>query len=462
MKKVLVVDDEKNILTTLARALSMEGYEVAVAGGGKVALEKVATWLPDVVLLDVKMPDLDGLEVLAKIKGNAEAAGTPSPAVVMMSGHGTIETAVKATRAGASDFVEKPVSMDRLLVALGNAFELVRLADENRRLRDDASSRFRLVGDSTAMKILKETIALAAPKNAGVLILGESGTGKELIAHAIHAGSARASKPFVKMNCAAVSAELVESELFVHEKGSFTGAVKARAGRFEQADGGTLFIDEVGDMPMAMQAKLLRVLQEGEFERVGGDVVIKVDVRVIAATNKDLQLERDQKRFREDLYHRLYKIPIQAPPLRARKDDLPALILHFVTLAANENAMKPKAITPDALSMLTAHDWPGNVRELRNTVERLLILTPGAEIDADAVRAMLEPAGARRSGGSAWIGGPLRDQVAAAEREIVLACLEKNRWHVSNTARELELERSHLYKKMRALGIERESSSTEE
>ena len=456
-KKVLVVDDEKNILTTLSRALSLEGYEVQVAGGGKIALEKVATWQPDVVLLDVKMPDIDGLDVLAKLK-----EPDVSPAVIMMSGHGTIETAVKATKAGAADFVEKPVSLDRLLVAIANAFERAKLSDENRRLKDDISRRYRLVGDSTAMKTLKERIALAAPKNGRVLITGESGTGKELIAHAIHTGSARANKPFVKMNCAAVPGELIESELFGHEKGSFTGAVKSRNGRFEQADTGTLFIDEVGDMPGAMQAKLLRVLQEGEFERVGGEAVIKVDVRVIAATNKDLPTEVEKGRFREDLYYRLNVVPIQAPPLRARKDDLATLVEHFIAMAAAENAMKPKTVTPDAAALLAAHDWPGNVRELRNTIERLMILTPGPQIDGDSVRAMIEPSGARKPGASAFIGGPLRDQVAASEREIILACLEKNRWHVSNTARELELERSHLYKKMRSLGIERDSTSTSE
>ena len=454
MKKVLVVDDEKNILTTLSRALSLEGYEVAVAGGGKIALEKAASWQPDVVLLDVSMPDIDGLDVLAKLK-----EPEVSPAVIMMSGHGTIETAVKATKAGASDFVEKPVSLERVLLAIANAFDRARLVDENRRLKADVSRRYRLVGDSSAMKQLKERIALAAPKNGRVLITGESGTGKELIAHAIHSGSARASKPFVKMNCAAVPGELIESELFGHEKGSFTGAVKSRTGRFEQADSGTLFIDEVGDMPPPMQAKLLRVLQEGEFERVGGEAVIKVDVRVLAATNKDLPVEVEKGRFREDLYYRLNVVPIQAPPLRARKDDLPILLEHFLAMTASENAMKPKTLSADAAAILAAHDWPGNVRELRNTVERLMILTEGAQIDGDAVRAMLEPSGARKPGASAFIGGPLRDQVAAAEREIVLACLEKNRWHVSNTARELELERSHLYKKMRALGIERDSAS---
>jgi DNA-binding NtrC family response regulator len=455
VKKILVVDDEKNILTTLSRALSLEGYEVSVAGGGKVALEKAASWHPSVVLLDVMMPDLDGIEVLTRLK-----AQDPSAVVVMMSGHGTIETAVKATRAGATDFVEKPVSMDRLLVALANAFEMVRLAEENRRLKDDVGARWKLVGDSAAMKTLKERIALAAPANGRVLISGESGTGKELIAHAIHAGSARSSKPFVKMNCAAVPAELVESELFGHEKGAFTGAVKSRIGRFEQADGGTLFIDEVGDMAAPMQAKLLRVLQEGEFEKVGAEQVIKVDVRVIAATNKDLPSEIEKGRFREDLYYRLNVVPIAAPPLRARKEDLPALIEHFLFLASTENALKPKKVSEEALALLKSHDWPGNVRELRNTIERLLILTAGPEIDGAAVRAMLTQDGpAAKRGGGAWIGGPLRDQVSNAEREIILACLEKNRWHVSNTARELELERSHLYKKMRALGIERGDES---
>jgi len=456
VKKILIVDDEKNILTTLTRALQMEGYEVSVAGGGKVALEKAAQWRPQIVLLDVKMPDIDGLDVLPKLK----ALDQP-PAVIMMSGHGNIDTAVKATKGGASDFVEKPISLDRLLLAIQNASEMLRLSEENKRLRDDVGSRWRIVGESSAVKQLKERIALAAPSNGRVLITGESGTGKELIAHGVHAGSPRSNKPFVKMNCAAVPSELIESELFGHEKGSFTGAIRSRAGRFEQADGGTLFIDEVGDMPLAMQAKLLRVLQEGEFERIGSESVIKVDVRVLAATNKDLPVEIEKGRFREDLFFRLNVVPIQAPPLRARKEDIASLVDHFVAMTAHENAMKPKHIDEDAFAQLKAHDWPGNVRELRNTIERLMILTPAPIIDGAAVRALLtgeikSGTGARTS---AWIGGPLREQVAAAEREIILACLDKNRWHVSNTARELELERSHLYKKMRALGIERDSAN---
>ncbi len=453
-KKILVVDDEKNILTTLSRALQMEGWEVAVAGGGKLALEKTASFHPHVVLLDVNLPDVDGITTLGKLKEQDS-----SVIVIMMSGQGTVETAVKATRGGAIDFVEKPVSMERLTVSLQKAFEMSRLEEENRRLREDLDRGYKLVGESAAMKELKERIGLAAPSNARVLITGESGTGKELIAHAIHAGSPRASKPFVKMNCAAVPGELIESELFGHEKGSFTGAIKSRIGRFEQADTGTLFIDEVGDMPSAMQAKLLRVLQEGELEKVGGDQVIKVDVRVIAATNKDLPAEIEKGRFREDLYYRLNVVPIPAPPLRGRKEDLPSLVDHFVALASAENAIKPKKVSDEAMSLLRAHDWPGNVRELRNTVERLLILTREPEIGGDAVRGMLGGEVKARGKSSAWIGGPLRDQVAQAEREIILACLEKNRWHVSNTARELELERSHLYKKMRSLGIERETAN---
>jgi len=447
---VLVVDDERNILTTLRRALEIEGFEADVAGGGTIALEKLKARSYDLVLLDLQMPDATGLQVLQALRGS----GNDVP-VLVMSGHGTIETAVHATKLGAHDFLEKPLQTEKLLLTIRNTLSFDRLARENRELRDRAGAEGELLGDSPAMRALRDRIALAATASAPVLVLGESGTGKELVARAIHAGSSRAKTPLEKLNCAAVPSELIESELFGHEAGSFTGATKQRRGKFERASGGTLFLDEVGDMPASMQAKLLRVLQEGEIERVGGSQTLKVDVRVVAATNKKLAEEIAAGRFRSDLFYRLNVVPIEVPALRDRRSDVPTLVEHFVAAACRTNDRRGKRMSETAVAALAAMDFPGNVRELKNLVERLVILAPTDVISADDVRGNL-PGGraASASGGSFYRpGAALRDLALEAEREIVLRALEHHAGHVTKTAADLQLERSHLYKKMKALGI---------
>ena len=446
---ILVVDDEKNIQLTLSRALSMEGYVVEAASGGREALEKIAALPVDVVVMDVRMPDLDGLAVLQKARETR-----PDLPVVIMSGHGSIETVRSAFKLGAFDYLEKPITeKDKLLVAVKNALALRSLREENAELRR-AAGRLEMVGSGPAMQRLFELVRRAAPSEGRVLVTGENGTGKELVARAIHESSRRKAGPFVKLNCAAVPAELIESELFGHERGAFTGAVAARRGKFELADGGTLFLDEVGDMPAAMQAKLLRVLQEGEFERVGGTHTLRVDVRVVAATNKDLAAEVQAGRFREDLYYRLNVVPIHAPPLRERREDVPELATHFLAEACERNGRRPMRLERDALAALQTHDLPGNVRELRNLVERLAILCDGPEITADDVTAAL-PGGRRPRTDRFRAGASFHDLVEEAEREIILGALDAHADNVSETARDLELERSHLYKKMRALGVRR-------
>jgi DNA-binding NtrC family response regulator len=446
---VLIVDDEKNIQLTLARALSMEGYATETAGGGAEALEKIAALPVDLVVMDVKMPDLDGLEVLSRARKTR-----PELPVVIMSGHGSLETVRQAFKLGAFDYLEKPITeKDKLVAAVRNGLALSSLREENAELRREAG-RYEMVGGGPAMQKLFDLVRRTAPSEGRVLITGENGTGKELVARAIHENSRRREKPFVKLNCAAVPAELIESELFGHERGAFTGAVAARRGKFELADGGTLFLDEVGDMPSAMQAKMLRVLQEGEFERVGGHAPLRCDVRVLAATNKDLAEEVASGRFREDLYYRLAVVPIQAPPLRARKEDLPELASRFLTEACARNGRRPMTFAREALLSLQGYEYPGNVRELRNLVERLAILSDGPEIAGDQVAEVLP--GARRPRADRFREGvPLRDLVEEAEREIILAALEKNQENISETARALGLERSHLYKKMKALGLKR-------
>jgi DNA-binding NtrC family response regulator len=445
---VLVVDDERNIQVALARALSMEGYAVEVAGGGREALDKLAALPVDVVVMDVRMPDLDGLAVLEKARETR-----PDLQVVIMSGHGSIDTVRSAFKLGAFDYLEKPVPKDKLVVAVRNALSLRSLREENAALRREAG-RGDMVGSGPAMRRLFDIVRRAAPSEGRVLVTGENGTGKELVARALHAGSRRRDGPFVKLNCAAVPAELIESELFGHERGAFTGAVAARRGRFEQADGGTLFLDEVGDMPPAMQAKVLRVLQEGEFERVGGQQTLRSDVRVVAATNKDLAAEVAAGRFREDLYYRLAVVPIHAPPLRERREALPELAARFLAEACERNGRRPMSLSREALAALQAHPWPGNVRELRNLVERLVILCDGPEIGADDVAAVLP--GARRPRADRFrAGASFHELVEEAEREILLGALDAHGDRVAETARALGLERSHLYKKMRALGIRR-------
>ena len=446
---LLVIDDEPNILTTVRRSLELEGYAVEVASGAAVGLAKLADNDIDLVLLDVMMPGESGLEVLPKIR-----AASPETVVVMMSGNATIETAVQATKGGAHDFIEKPLSGDKLLLTVQNALSFARLAGENARLRGRARSDFAMVGKGAAMRAIFDKVGKTAPSAGRVLITGENGTGKELVARAIHEHSKRADGPFVKLNCAAIPSELIESELFGHEKGAFTGATQQRRGKFELADGGTLFLDEVGDMNPSAQAKVLRVLQENELERVGGADTIKVDVRVVAATNKDLSAEIAAGRFREDLYYRLAVVPIELPPLRARREDIPALVEHLIGQVCADNDRKRKRVAAAAMTLIMQHDWPGNVRELKNVVERLAILTGDAEVITEADVGDALPRVKPVKTGVAR-GVPFKDLVAAAEREIILAALESNDHHVSNTARELQLERSHLYKKMRGLGLKR-------
>jgi DNA-binding NtrC family response regulator len=452
---LLVIDDEPNILTTVKRALEIEGYRVEVAGSGALGLTKLAEHDIDLVLLDVMMPVESGLQVLPKIR-----AAKPGVTVVMMSGNANIDTAVQATKLGAHDFIEKPLSSDKLLLTVQNALQFSRLSHENERLRARAKAEFAMIGSASSMKAIFDKVAKTAPSQGRVLITGENGTGKELVARAIHDHSKRVDGPFIKLNCAAIPSELIESELFGHEKGAFTGATAQRRGKFELADGGTLFLDEVGDMNPSAQAKVLRVLQENELERVGGAETIKVNVRVIAATNKDLPAEIAAGRFREDLFYRLNVVPLELPPLRVRRDDIPQLCAHFVAQTCLANDRKLKKIAANAMTLMMQHDWPGNVRELKNVVERLVILTGDGDVitDADVAEALPSVKNVKASHSR---GVPFKDLVAASERDIILAALEANDHHVSNTAKELQLERSHLYKKMRSLGIDHRGDEAE-
>lgn len=455
MAKLLVVDDEEGIRKILRQVLEYEGHDVRVASGGGEALSTYAEMKPDLTFLDVKMARMDGLEVLDRIREQ-----DPGAVVVMISGHGTIETAVEATRRGAYDFLEKPLDTDRLLVTIRNALQHRGLEEENARLRGAIESRYEIVGGSFAIRGLLDRIEKVAPTDARVLITGENGTGKELVARAIHRLSSRAEKQFIEVNCAAIPSELIESELFGHVKGSFTGAVTDRAGKFEQADGGTLFLDEIGDMSLAAQAKVLRALQEGIITRVGGEKPIRVDVRVIAATNKSLDREIEAGRFREDLYFRLNVVPIVVPPLRERREDIPMLVRHFVEKAVEEQRLPPRTIADDALDRLSRMEWSGNVRELRNTVERLLILARSNEISVGDVDRLV--------GGGAQTGGALSGDLLAArtfaefkeqaERAFILAKLREHDWNVSETARAIDMPRSNLYKKIERYALVREES----
>ncbi len=445
---LLVVDDEPSILTTLQKALSLEGYGVDVAGGVKIAEEKIKKRTYDLCLFDVTLPDGDGLDLLQRIR--AQKNETP---VVMMSGHATIESAVRATRLGALTFLEKPINTDALLVTIENVIRLDRAETEAKELRLASGAGGELIGESSAIKKLVEQIARAAKSAASVLVTGERGTGKELVARAIHQMSPRAKGPLEKLNCAALPSELIESELFGHEAGAFTGATKQRRGKFERATGGTLFLDEVGDMPLAMQAKLLRVLQEKEIERVGGNETIKIDSRVVAATNRDLVAACENGGFRADLYDRLNVVPLAIPPLRARREDIPILARHFLEMAAKNNDRRDMRITDDAISLLAGYSFPGNVRELRNLIERLVILTPDESIDDADVRTCLPGASTARAAGLYRAGVPFRVLSEEAERVILQDALAHHQGQMAATARALDLERSHLYKKMKALGL---------
>ncbi len=446
-ESILIVDDEKAIQTSLQGVLEDEGYQVAAAGTGSEALARLAEEAPDLILLDIWMPGIDGLEALAEIKQLR-----PDQTVVMISGHGTIETAVKATKLGAYDFIEKPLSLEKTLLTVARALEHSRLERENRELRQQVERQHQIVGDSPAIRELRSHIALAAPTNGRVLIYGENGAGKELVARAIHTLSGRRKGPFVEVNCAAIPEELIESELFGHEKGAFTGALARHKGKFELAHGGTLFLDEVGDMSLKTQAKVLRVLEEQAFERVGGKETLKVDVRVIAASNQNLQELLQQGRFRDDLFYRLNVIPIEAPPLRARKEDIPLLVQHFIALFSAENGKRPKTISMEALAYFVAYDWPGNVRELRNMVERLVIMAPRDIIGPEDLPPPLRPKEAARPE-EMGKEKTLKEARETFERAYILAELRANDWHMTRTAERLGIERSHLYRKLKVYGI---------
>jgi DNA-binding NtrC family response regulator len=454
---LLIVDDEVAILTTLKKALSLEGYSVDVAGGVGLAWEKLSKVSYDVALFDVALPDGDGVALLDQLR----RAGNELP-VVMMSGHATIDAAVRATRLGATDFLEKPVSTDRLLLVIDNTLRLVRAEAEARTLRSQTGLGSELLGDGPSMVELRAQIERAAKSQATVIVRGERGTGKELVARAIHRASKRADGPLEKVNCAAVPNELIESELFGHEAGAFTGATKQRRGKFERAHGGTLFLDEVGDMPLGMQSKLLRVLQEREIERVGGNETIRVDVRVVAATNRDLEQLCREEKFRADLYDRLNVLPLLLPPLRARREDIAPLARHFLALVAAANDRPHMVLTDAAVKELTAYGFPGNVRELRNIIERLVILTPGETIDPSAVRACLGAGALTPTGAHYQPGSPLRLLVEESERAIIEEALRYHEGKMAATARALELERSYLYKKCRALGLRAAKEEEEE
>ncbi|HEV7518731.1 MAG TPA: sigma-54 dependent transcriptional regulator [Thermoanaerobaculia bacterium] len=450
---VLIVDDESAIRESLRMILEYEGYRVDEAGGGSQALAKVAERLPDAVILDIKMPEMDGLELLRAFRER----GYEMP-VLMISGHADINTAVEATRRGAFDFFEKPLQRERVLLSLRNATESHRLQSENRALRQEPDE---LIGSALSMKRLRETIEKAAPTNATVLVTGESGTGKELVARALHRLSARRDRAIVQVNCAAIPEELIESELFGHEKGSFTGAVRRQTGKFVAADAGTIFLDEIGDMSARTQAKVLRVLQNGEVEPVGAERTVTVDVRVVAATHRNLQEEIAAGRFREDLFYRLNVIPIHTPALRERLDDIPVLVDYMVRRYADQNNFRPKEFAADALAHLQALPWKGNVRELKNLVERLLILSPGDTITRDDVIAAT--GGARPELSSAIMAvKTLREFRDLSERLFLLQKLDENSWNVTQTAQAIDTPRSNLYKKLEQYDIRREGAPSGE
>ena len=457
--RILVIDDEAAIRDSLRMTLEYEGYDFVGAATGQEGIALAEREAPDLVLLDVKMPGMDGLEVLDRLRAMNDALP-----VVVISGHGTISTAVDATKKGAFDFIEKPFASERVLVSLRNALDQRRLRDENRSLKKAVEVRHQMIGESGALKQVMAAVGRAAPTNATVLIQGESGVGKELVARTIHRNSLRSRERFVQVNCAAIPEELIESELFGHEKGSFTGATEKQVGKFEQADRGTIFLDEVGDMSAKTQAKVLRVLQEGEVERLGSARTIKVDVRVIAATNKNLEEEIEKGRFREDLYFRLAVIPIFVPPLRERPEDIPLLVRHYMEYFSRENNVRPKRIAAGAIEALQRYRWKGNIRELRNTVERLIIMTGGDTIEAADL-----PDGLRSSSGGFVppkpVGGDadqakagtLREFKENAERAFLVEKLRENGWNISKTAEVIGTPRSNLYKKLEQYQITQDS-----
>ncbi|MGB9071035.1 MAG: sigma-54 dependent transcriptional regulator [Terriglobales bacterium] len=447
MAHILIVDDESGIRESLQGVLEDEGYKITTSPSGEDCLEQIRKSSFDVLLLDVWLPGIDGLDTLEKIRGMEDP-----PEVIMISGHGTIETAVRATKLGAYDFVEKPLSLEKTLILVKNASEARRLRRENRDLRKQVQSKSVIVGDSVPMKALRQQIGVMAPTNGRVLIYGESGTGKELVAHAIHAQSLRKDEMFVELNCAAIPEDLIESELFGHVKSSFPGALIDKEGQFQKADRGTLFLDEVGDMSLKTQAKVMRTLEEQRFAPVGSDEAITVDARVIASTNKDLEEEIARGNFREDLFYRLNVIPFLVPPLREHKEDVPLLARHFLKEFAAAYGRRPREITDEAIDTLLRYTWPGNVRELRNVIERLVIMNPTASrFERKHLPPLVYRDGSRRAAGSE--GSTLHQARAAYERDYILKKLDENHGNVSRTAEMLGLERSHLYRKMKSLGI---------
>ena len=445
--QLLIVDDEANTLASLSRAFRLAGHEAVVCDGAGKALELAKARAFDLILSDVVMPGKDGLALLEDLKSQ----GVTTP-VVMMSGQAHIEMAVRATRLGALDFLEKPIATEKLLLTVENALRLQRLESENRQLRERLGKHEIIWKGETMRRIMAQVERVAASETR-VCILGETGTGKELVARTLHEHSSRASGPFVTLNCAAVPAELIESELFGHEKGSFTGAAGRHVGKFEQAERGTIFLDEIGDMPLHMQAKLLRVLEESEVERIGGEKPVRVDVRVLVATHRDLEQLVKENKFRQDLFHRIYVFPVSLPPLRERREDIPSLVEHFAAQVNAQNGWKPVPFTDEALAALQVHAWPGNVRELRNMVERLMLLASDGKVNLATVRLALPQEGSI-TGSAIPDSGSLAERVQGFEREILLAELKRNHYNVTSAAKALHLERSHFYKKAEQLGVD--------
>ncbi len=449
--RLLIIDDDANTLASLARAFRLAGHEAVVCDSAVRALELIKSQSFDLIFSDVVMPGKDGLSFLE----DYHALGLSTP-VVMMSGQAHIEMAVRATRLGAVDFLEKPLSTDKLLLTVENTLKLKRLEQENRELRQRVGKQDIVWSGEAMRKVMAQAERVAASETR-VCILGETGTGKELVARTLHERSPRRNGPFVTLNCAAVPAELVESELFGHEKGAFTGAAARHAGKFEQAERGTLFLDEIGDMPLPMQAKLLRVLEQHEIERVGGEQPIAVDVRVIVATHRRLEALVQEGKFRQDLYHRIYVYPLALPALRERREDIPALVEQFTCQITEQNGWRPVSVSADAAELLQAYSWPGNVRELRNVVERLLLLSTDNQVDAAVVRAALPDMASAAPPESSSVSGPLAQRVEGFERSAILAELKAQQYHITRAAEALGLERSHLYKKCQQLGIDLQS-----
>lgn len=458
MQHILIVDDEQSIQTSLAGILQDEGYQTSRASDGETALKLIEEEAPDLVLLDIWMPGMDGISVLKKIRAPGE-----SMQVIMMSGHATIETAVTATKLGAHDFIEKPISVEKLLVCIQNALKVNQLVEENKKLRARVARDYEIIGTSPPIKELKHQIRIAAPTSGWVLITGENGTGKELVARAIHRQSRRADKPFIEVNCAAIPEDLIESELFGHEKGAFTGATSKRKGKFDQAHEGTLFLDEIGDMSLKTQAKVLRILQERKFERVGGEKTIEVDVRVVAATNKNLEQEMKAGTFREDLYYRLNVLPFHVPPLRERHQDIPMLAHHFLSSYCLKENVENKELSDEVLNALCAYSWPGNVRELKNIIERLAIMTQDDLIDVSALPAEIRMASEKKKSELSEHNisinySDFKEAREYFEREFIRSKLQENEWNVSKTAEEIGLERSNLHRKIKNYAIDMEKN----